>query len=310
MKNVNCQDKIEAAKGQINQMLKEIYRKMVETFGVNFEYFRDIKILSQPELLKQLTQRMRRSLEEKGIVYSDAQWRQTCRILSTSQVTEFLENLAFYDPEDEVLYINENVITNHPEKIMSVCAHELSEKMLSAHLSSSREATEQALAEMLIEIKKANNPNRQLDEYIDKIYKSIFKEGCCEAVTLQTLRNMGFEKETASIDEELKTGHSKCIRLLFDLNSVRKKAESVQERRSIQQVDDEEKLAREILKISQIIKGLSYYMGYPLAKAVMERYGIKGVKLALERHPPLEAEYFANPQAYLTKLEKLNTFNQ
>jgi hypothetical protein len=309
VKNVNGQDKIEAAEGRITQTLKEIYGKMVETFGVNFEYFRDIKIISQPELLKQLTKRMRRSLEEKGIVYSDSQWRRTCRILSTSQVTGFLENLTFYNPEDEVLYINENVITNHPEKIMSVCTHELSEKMLSAHLPSSREAGEQALAEMLINIKKANNHDRLLDEYIETVYRSVFKEGCCEAVTLQTLLNMGYEKEAASMDEGLKTGHSKCKGLLFDLDSAREKAESIQERRSSPPVDQEE-LVRKILKISQIIKGLSYYMGYPLAKAVMERYGIKGVKLALEKHPPLEAEYFANPQVYLTQLEKLKTFNQ
>jgi hypothetical protein len=68
---------------------------------------------------------------------------------------------------------------------------------------------------------------------------------------------------------------------------------------------DEEKLVKEALKWSQIIKGVSYYLGYPLARAVLEKYGVKGVKLALEKHPPLKAQYFANPQAYLTLLEKL-----
>jgi hypothetical protein len=48
-------------------------------------------------------------------------------------------------------------------------------------------------------------------------------------------------------------------------------------------------------------------LGYPLARAVLEKYGVKGVKLVLEKHPPLKAQYFANPQAYLTRLEKLAT---
>ena len=67
---------------------------------------------------------------------------------------------------------------------------------------------------------------------------------------------------------------------------------------------DERKLVK-TLKWSQIIKGVSYYLGYPLARAVLEKYGVKGVKLALEKHPPTEAQYFVNPQAYLTQLEKL-----
>jgi len=65
----------------------------------------------------------------------------------------------------------------------------------------------------------------------------------------------------------------------------------------------EEQLTK-ALKWFQIIKGVSYYLGYPLAKAVLEKYGVKGVKLALEKHPPLRVQYFANSQAYLTRLEK------
>ena len=72
---------------------------------------------------------------------------------------------------------------------------------------------------------------------------------------------------------------------------------------------DERKLIK-ILKWSQIIKGVSYYLGYPLARAVLEKYGVKGVKFALEKHPPTKAQYFANPQAYLTQLEKLTAVIQ
>jgi hypothetical protein len=315
VKNVNDQKDVESTKEWINQTLKEIHRKMVELFGIDFTYFRDIKILRQPELIKQLTQRIRNGLEEKGVVYTDIQWIQICEILSKSQATGFFENFAFYNPKDEVLYINEKMIANHPEKIISVCAHELSEKLLSTYLSSSSGAPKQALVKMLVEAKKANNAEKLYelldDEYIDTVFLTVFKEGCCEAIALQTLRNMGYEIEAASMDEDLQMGHSKCINLLFEIDigkrskkGVRKVRTRLHSEKSAAPATDEEKLLKEALGGYQIIKGVSYYLGYPLAKAVLEKYGIKGIKFALEEHPPLEAEYFANPQAYLTQLEK------
>ena len=320
MKNINDQNGIESVQEWIKQTLKKIHRKMVELFGIDFAYFRDIRIIKQSELLKQLTQRMRNGLEENGIVYTDIQWIQICKILSKSQVTGFFENFAFYNPKDEVLYINEKMIANHPEKIISVCAHELSEKLLSTYLSSSPGAPKQALVKMLVEAKKTNNAEKLyelLDEYIDTVFLTVFKEGCCEAIALQTLRNMGYEIEAASMDEDLQIGYSKCINLLFEIDTgkrsqkgVRKVKTRLHSERRAAPATDEEKLIKEALRGSQIIKGVSYYLGYPLAKAVLEKYGIKGIKFALEEHPPLEAEYFANTQAYLTQLEKLTTVIQ
>ncbi|MDI6905086.1 MAG: hypothetical protein QMD13_06315 [Candidatus Bathyarchaeia archaeon] len=316
MKNVNIQKDTESVKEQINQTLKKIHRKMVESFNISFTYFRDIKIINQSELLKQLTQRMRNDLKENGMIYSDIQWKQVCEILSKKQVTGFFENFAFYNPKDEVLYVNEKMITKYPEKIIPVCTHELSEKLLSTYLSSHLEAPTQALVKAYIEAKKTNNTKKfheLLNTYIDIIFKSVFKEGCCEAIALQTLRNMDYEIEVASLEKELQIGHSKCIDLLFDIDNARsgKRIKKDQmrlqhDRRRVQAID-EEKLIKEVLRGSQIIKGLSYYLGYPLATAVLEKYGIKGVKLALEKHPPLKAQYFASPQAYLTQLEKLAT---
>ena len=110
---------------------------------------------------------------------------------------------------------------------------------------------------------------------------------------------------------------SKCIDVLFDLDNAKRNIERIEktqtqldEKRQKIRAIDEEKLVKEALRSAQIIKGFSYYLGYPLAKAVVEKYGIKGVKLALEKHPPLKAQYFANPQTYLTRLEKLTTFNK
>ena len=314
MKNVTIQKDNESVEEWIHQTLKKIHRKMVESFNINFTYFRDIKIIKQSDILKQLTQRMRNNLKENGIVYSDNQWKQICEILSKNQVTGFFENFAFYNPKDEVLYMNEKMIRNHPQKIISVCAHELSEKLLSTYLSSSLETPIQALVKMYTETKKTNNTKKLyefMDTYTGIVFKSVFKEGCCEAMALQTLRSMGYEIEVASLEKELQIGHSKCINLLFDVDNARRSQEGIRKVRMHPDYErriapvGEEKLIKEVLKWSQIIKGVSYYLGYPLARAVLEKYGVKGVKLALEKHPPLKAQYFANPQAYLTLLEKL-----
>jgi len=246
------------------------------------------------------------------VKYSDSQWKRICEILSKTPVTGFFENFAFYNPQDEVLYMNEKMIRNHPQKIISVCAHELSEKLLSTYLSSSLETPMQAIVKMYEEARKTGNPKKFyefMDAYVGIVFKSVFKEGCCEAMALQTLRSMGYEIEVASLEKELHIGHSKCIGLLFDVDNARRNPEGIRKIRMRSDYEKhvtpaaEEQLTK-ALKWFQIIKGVSYYLGYPLAKAVLEKYGVKGVKLALEKHPPLRAQYFANSQAYLTRLEK------
>jgi len=320
MKKPTIKEDETASKEWINQTLRKIHRKMVELFDTDFTYFRDIKIIKQSEILKQLTERVRKNLKEDGVVYSDFRWKQIHESLSKNPVTGFFENLAFYNPEDEVLYMNEKIIIDHPEKIIPVCTHELSEKLLSTYLSSPLKTPIRALVEAYIQAKKTNNTRKfyeLLNAHTDIIFRNIFKEGCCEAIALQTLRHIGSEMKIASLEKELVVGHSKCIDLLFDLDNAKRNIENIEKRR-IRPNDkrqriraiNEDKLIKETLRSFQIIKGISYYLGYPLAKAVVEKYGMRGVKLALEKYPPLEAQYFANPQTYLTKLEKLTAFNE
>jgi len=306
---------IESIKEQINQTLKNIHRKMVESFNIDFTYFKDIKIIKRLELLKKITQRMRNNLRKNGMTYSDTQWKQISETLSKNQVPGFFENFAFYNPKDEVLYMNKKMIKNHPEKLIPVGVHELSEKLLSTYLSPPQEAPVQAVTKAYIEAKKTNNIKKLyelLSTYIDTIFKSIFKEGCCEAIALQTLRNMGYETLVTSLEKELQIGHSKCIDLLFDIDNARRRGDMVKRdqvrsrygRRRVQAID-EEKLVKDVLRSTQVIKGVSYYLGYPLAKAVLEKHGIEGIKLVLEKCPPLRSQYFANPQTYLAQLEKI-----
>ena len=93
---------IESIKEQINQTLKNIHRKMVESFNIDFTYFKDIKIIKRLELLKKITQRMRNNLRKNGMTYSDTQWKQISETLSKNQVPGFFENFAFYNPKDDV----------------------------------------------------------------------------------------------------------------------------------------------------------------------------------------------------------------
>lgn len=303
----------ESTKEWINQTIQKIHGKMVELFQINFAYFSDIKIIKEPEILKLLTERMRNNLKENEVVYSDTQWKQIHEYLLKNQVKGFFENMAFYDRKDKALYISESLIKNHPRLMIPVCTHELSEKMLSSFLSSPLESYAGVFIKTYIETEKTTNTKRLyelLNEYIDIVFKSIFKEGCCEAISLQTLLHIGPETRVAHLEKELQAGHTKCMGLLFALDNVKKTIErlnkdatGLEDERYKTQPEGERKLIHKILRASQVIKGVSYYLGYPLAKAVIEKYGIEGVKLALEKYPPLKAEYFADPQAYLALLE-------
>ena len=58
----------------------------------------------------------------------------------------------------------------------------------------------------------------------------------------------------------------------------------------------------QVLKHAQIIKGVSYYLGYPLAVKIMEKFGLDGIRLTLQSAVPLKAEYFVNPELCLNEL--------
>jgi hypothetical protein len=319
IQTLNFQGDIESTKKWINQTLQKIHRKMAELFSIEFMYFRDVKIIKQSELLKQLAKRVWSDVNQSGAAYSNDHMKQIFDSLSKNQLEGFFENFAFYNPKDEIVYINENVITNHPERVIPMCTHELSEKLLSTYLSKPSEAPTQVLIKKYIEAKRTNNIKKfyeYLDMYIDTVFKSVFKEGCCEAIAVRTLHNTEYRLETSSLEKELMIGYSKCIKLLFALESKRsteraKKAETQLQCKDRQsQETNAENLFKELYKCSQIIKGLSYYLGYPLAKAVLEKYWIEGVKIALEKSPPLEAKYFASPADYLALLEELQATSQ
>jgi hypothetical protein len=235
---------------EVEQTLKGIHEGMVEFFHVNFPYFSDVKILKHSEMLKQLIKRVRNDLEESGIIHCDLEWKQISKAISGKQEEEFFENLAFYNPQDDTLYFSEEIAVNYPEKMLSVCAHELSEKLLFTIASLPARLSMQSAVELYLkEIKNANTSKRRelLNVYLDAVFKTVFKEGCCEAIALQTLRSMGYETEVLSLEKELQTGCSKCIELMFHLENARIDANRVKKDGISHQVDDP-KLVKNLLR--------------------------------------------------------------
>jgi hypothetical protein len=301
VENTDFQENTELTKVQIGQTLRNIHKRMSEVFHVDFAYFSDVKIIKRSEIQNELAQRMRTDLEESGIAQSSAQWNQTFETLSKNPAAEIFEHFAFYNPRDDTLYINEKMLTTPPEKIVSVCAHELAEKLLSTYTSPMKSSVQPAV-KLYLEAKKTNNTkilHELQNMYIDTVFKTVFKEGCCEAIALKTLRGMGYETDVESSEKELHEGYMKCIDLLSYIENARMNGETRRQELG------EEQLAKGVLRSSQIIKGVAYYLGYPLAKTILENCGIEGVRYALENNPPLKAEYFANPRTYLQLLEKL-----
>lgn len=291
--------------------LREIHKKMMELFQVDFPYFKDIIILGKSEARKVITENIRQNLEEKGVSYTASRWAQIQEYLSGEGARGFFENMAFYDEKGETLYIGQNLLLNHPDRVIPVCVHELAEKLVSTLIPP---PSIKAYAGKLLEKHiHSEDPNERisLEEFLSSfkeiVFKSVFKEGCCEAIALRTLSHSGHEEKVESIEKELQQGHSKCIGILFELEKSKLGVGS-QNSSMYPKGDETAKLGYErelvtrILKSSQAIKSVSYHLGYPIAKEIIDKHGIEGIKAAL-KNPPLKAEYFVDPSKYISSLE-------
>ena len=304
----------ELMKEQIDRTLRTIHEKMMDLFHIDFTYFSDIKIVDKSEVFDWLTRQMENNLQGKLVAQENAEWRRFYRFLLESQVKDHFKSLAFYDQEGDTLCISEDLLEDGVQPAISVSVHELSEKMLSTILSPTLKKQSNIFKKKSLQIEGTKDLKqiRQLfDDYLRLVFASIFKEGLCEAISLHTLRNMKTnETHINSLEKEFKKQHSKCIGLLFNLEKTRKDIEeaetaaiNLEATNFATQVDEVKKLVMKTLRNSHIIKGVSYYLGYPLAKAFLDRYGLIKTKIALEKYPPLKAEHFANPRTYLTLLE-------
>lgn len=290
---------IEPTDKSVNQTLKNIHRKMMELYHVDFACIHEVKILKQSELLNQLFLRMRTDLEENGAVYSYKLWKQITDTLNNNQTAGLFDNFAFYSPKGDILYLNQDMMVTNPEKTAPICAHELAEKLLFTYISSSLGTRVQTAANLYAEDRKSLSTEKYrelLNIYIDTAFTGIFKEGCCEMIAIQTLHSMNYD--TTSWEEELQTGYSKCKGLLSYMDNFRSSLEedqlSLLKDKEREPTTDELEPIKKVLRTSQIVKGVSYFLGYPLAKIVLEKYGISGIKVALEECPPLKGRYFTD----------------
>jgi hypothetical protein len=303
---INSQSHAKSEEEQVGQTLRTLHAEMTELFGVDFPFFSKLKVIPHREILKQLTSRIQDDFKKTGLVQSGMEWRQIRETLMRNQNAGSFEHFAFYCPAEDTLYMNEKMMKHYPEKVASVCAHELAEKLL-CNCTSPTEPSLRSAARLYLEAGKTNSTKgikQLLNTYLDTVFETVFREGCCESIANEILHQSCFAAEAVALDKELRAGYPKCIGLLPSLENAIKNWE----RSGINQVGnkalDQANENMGILRMAQMIKGVSYYIGYPLAKLILEKYGIQGLLEAIKRHPHLKAQYFVKPRTYLAIFEK------
>ncbi len=296
----------ESSQEQIVLQLKAIHSQMIKFFKIDFPFFGDVKVVERVEFQNQLVKRMEHDLKDSNIIRNNDKWSQVSIAISRDYSAGLSEHFAFYDPQNDILHFNKKMVTDYPERVISVCAHELAEKLLSFIDPSSQKRSVQHAAKLYFET--TNNPDinqlqQVVDVYFETIFKTIFKEGCCEAIAIQILRNMNFNAEAARSDKELQSGYLKCVGLLSIIECKRKRMMAAEPLQTEQKPADVQAIFGEVLKHAQIIKSVSYYLGYPLAREVLEKYGLYGVCSLIQKAMQPKAEHFVNPESYIAILE-------
>jgi hypothetical protein len=303
---------VQSSEKQVVKTLRSIHSSMTTLFHVDLPFFSSVKIIKRQTFLAQLTQRVQDDLKESNMPQSGVQLAQISEALPHGRAAGLSEHFAFYNPRNDTLFVNEAMIPRYPEKALSVYAHEIAEKLLSPYVSPSKQSSTSSAIKLCLEVTKTHDATKLrelLDVYVDTVFMTVFKEGCCEAIAMQTLRSMHCSMEAESLEKELLFGYPKCVSLLSRVEEARKNWTRIGTVPSRSPSMIGQRL-KDFLRLSQIIKGASYYLGYPLAKAVLEKHGLEGMLFAIENNPPLKAQYFANPQSYLVKLEKSSVPNK
>ena len=147
-------DNTGSAQEQIDQTLKSIHKGMTKLFHIDFPYFSNVKVIRHPEILNQLAQRMRDDFKEECMMQNRIQWRQIKEALARNQASGLSGHFAFYNPRNDTLHMNETMVARYPEKVFSVCAHELAEKLLSTYVSSPVKSSMQPAVQLYFEVKR------------------------------------------------------------------------------------------------------------------------------------------------------------
>src|SRR3990170_3482946 len=157
LETVNFQKGIGFIEEQTNQTLRSLHEGMTKLFGIDLPFFSKVKVIPHQEILNQLTQHIRDDFEKSGLTQDGIEWRQIGEILARNQNSGLFGHFAFYCPSEDTLYMNKTMVTRYPEKVVSVCAHELAEKLLSACTLSPTEASMQPAVRLYLEAGKTSN---------------------------------------------------------------------------------------------------------------------------------------------------------
>lgn len=292
---------------QVTETLRSIHSGMVTTFQVDFPFFHAVKVLEQQSFLVQLARRMQVDLKKSSMAWGNVRLGQVTDKFMRGQPVGSAEHFAFYSPQTDTLCLNTAMIVRYPEKVLSVCAHELAEKLLSTYVSPPKKSSTSSAAKLYFEVTKTHDVKKHgelLDVYVGTVFATVFKEGCSEAIAVQTLRNMHFSTEAEVLERELLSGYPRCLSLLSRAEDASRNWAQTGTIQSRSSLTAGQRLIKDFLKITQVIKGASYYIGYPLAKAVLDKHGLEGMRFAMENNPPVEARFFADPESYLVTLRK------
>ena len=297
-------------KEYLDTELRKLHKIMTENMRFEFPFFEKIIILTYSEAKEILSSRMRRNLANKGVHYSAEEWAQIERDLSEDGTKAFFENIAFYDENEEALNICYALIDRHPDKVMIVCVHELAEKLfhiISREVSFKNKTRNIGAIASSKDVIGGVSLRKLLSQYTENVLWSVFREGCCEAIALETMLHSEHKEKVSGYAEDLLTEHSKWAGTLLKIDDLQSEVMRTENKIPIKtanaSLEYERKVLNQFISYSQLLKSVSYPLGYPLAKEVLDNFGLDGLRVAI-MSPPSKPAHFIDPSLYIPNLKE------
>jgi len=290
--------------------LRKLHKIMTQKMHFEFPFFEKIIILTKSEAKEILSSRIRRNLTNKGVHYSSEQWAQIENHLSEDGTRAFFENIAFYDENEEALNICRVLIERHPDKVMIVCVHELAEKLfqkITRELSITNQTTDIGTNASSNDVIGGVSLRKLLSQYTENVLWSVFREGFCEAIALEAMLHSEYKEKVSGYAEDLLTEHSKWAGTLIKIDDLQSEVVRMENKNHIRtanaSLEYERKVLNRFISYSQLLKSVSYPLGYPLAKEVLDNFGIDGLRVAI-MSPPSKPAHFIDPSLYIPNLKE------
>ena len=297
-------------KEYLDTELRKLHKIMTQKMHFEFPFFEKINILTNSEAKEILSSRIRRNLTKKGVNYSAEEWAQIENHLSEDGTRAFFENIAFYDENEEALNLSHALIERHPDKVMIACAHELAENLFQ---KITREVSFKDKTKNIGTTASSNDViggvslRKLLSQYTENVLWSVFREGSCEAIALETMLHSEHKEKVSGYAEDLLTEHSKWAGTLLKIDDLQSEVMRTENKIPIKtanaSLEYERKVLNQFISYSQLLKSVSYPLGYPLAKEVLDNFGLDGLRVAI-MSPPSKPAHFIDPSLYIPNLKE------